>query len=767
MLRRTFSTVGAGWLAAAAALAAPGLSLAQSLLEEVLVTAQRREESIQDIALSVSSFGEEQLRRLGAVETLDMARLVPGFIGHNNTGLGGANTYSIRALNNTESIATFDPPVGSYIDDVFIQRQAANNFSLFDAERVEVLRGPQGTLFGRNTTGGAVRVIMKKPAEEMGGYLELGYGRFDRFTARGSVDIPITPDFLTKISAYYINDDGFVDNVTTGEDGLNFEENVGVRGALQWRISDSVTWDASVMYINQDHANMLNFSGEAEDPRFTSTGLVEDGAPLQGLAVGDKQGFGLGNETWNTLVVSDLTWETAIGTVNIISAYNMLDHEFLLDFFEGTSATGGFVIGNDSSHDQYTQEVKLVGNTLDGRLDYVAGFYYFYEDNKTDFVDVFTINPAPGVFAPLVLADRILNNETEAFAGYLQLDYRLTDEITLIGGIRYTDETKEIDWEPNPNPAALGSFTNADVEAAGIPRELNEKIWTPKLGVEYAFNDDLMVYASATRGFKSGAWNARVSAAALTQPVSAEEVWTYELGTRSEWFDQRLRANVTAFLTNVDGFQLPSAFENPNNGQLEFIFLNTADLRNVGIEFELTASPIDRLNLFANLAFQNAYYTGVNANTLVQARGCRTAGTGCGQGTVTPEGSIADPVRAPEVTIAAGGNYSHPLGGAFNLIPSFTIIHYSEQNVGTSELGPPLQPQFLGPPSIPKFGGAVNPDGYTTVNAGITLENTAQNWEVTLECKNCTDRDRVVSNLPPFLYLDDPMTWRLVGRYSF
>ena len=159
-------------------------------MEEMVVTAQRRAQSIQDVPIAVSAFSQSDLDRLNINEALDLTFTIPNFIGHNNTGLGSANVYYIRGLGNTESIATFDPPVGTYIDDIFIQRQNANNFTLFEVERVEVLRGPQGTLFGRNTTGGAVRILLQPPADEWGGYAEAAYGRFNRLEFRGGFDAP-------------------------------------------------------------------------------------------------------------------------------------------------------------------------------------------------------------------------------------------------------------------------------------------------------------------------------------------------------------------------------------------------------------------------------------------------------------------------------------------------------------------------------------------------------------------------------------------------
>ncbi|MEM7281537.1 MAG: TonB-dependent receptor plug domain-containing protein, partial [Pseudomonadota bacterium] len=269
--------------------------LAQSL-DEIVVTAQRRAQSLQEVPVAVSAFSEEDLARIGATETLDIAKVVPNFVAHNNTGLGTANTYSLRGLNNTESIATFDPPVGTYVDDYFIQRQNANNYALFDIDRVEVLRGPQGTLFGRNTTGGAVRVILAEPAEEFGGYFEAGVGRFDRYHLRGGLDIPVSENWKTKVSAYWINDDGFVENLTTGQDGINFEDNIGVRAHSLATLSEKVSWDASVTYINSEHANLFNRADEDGD-RFTRTGLLRGFAPLNGSLTGRKQDFGLGNKT--------------------------------------------------------------------------------------------------------------------------------------------------------------------------------------------------------------------------------------------------------------------------------------------------------------------------------------------------------------------------------------------------------------------------------------------------------------------------------------
>jgi iron complex outermembrane recepter protein len=227
--------------------AATGLSAAPTFaqLEEVLVTAERREASVQDVPVAVSAYGEELIENLQLDDTLDLINVVPNMFGGNNTGLATANMYYIRAQGNDESISTFDPPVGTYVDDVYITRQNANNFALFDVERIEVLRGPQGTLYGRNTTGGAISVVMKKPGDTMQGFAEVGIGNYGKHLVRASIDLPLSDTLLSKISVFDTADDGYLKNTVNGEK-YNNSDMTGVRVALRALLSDTMTYDISV-----------------------------------------------------------------------------------------------------------------------------------------------------------------------------------------------------------------------------------------------------------------------------------------------------------------------------------------------------------------------------------------------------------------------------------------------------------------------------------------------------------------------------------------
>ena len=771
--------------------------LAQNvLMEDIVVSAQRREEQVQQVPIAITALNAEQLERLQVQETLDLTKLVPNLIGHNNTGLGTANTYSLRALNNTESIATFDPPVGSYVDDIYVTRQNGNNFTLFDVDRVEVLRGPQGTLFGRNTTGGAVRVILKKPGDELGGYAEVGAGEFSRYQVRGSVDVPMTERIKTKFSGYYVQDDGYVKDNNVGsitrpgfikqDKDINQQKNWGIRASGLFDITDDLTWNLSIDHIRDDRANLQNWKQNGN--RYSNTGLSRTESNLIGLLQGSKSGEKLGNLVESDNVTSVIDWTIGdAGTLSLITGWRDMDQTFALDFcdnrlfcapdppapfptkdsgaFPGSGMPwGAFTIANDSKHKQLTQEIKWV-SSLGDSIDYVAGFFYLDEDNNTNFGDIFSVPGAPGSTVPLVLADRVLKNETESYAAYIQADYAVTDRWTITAGVRYTDEEKKVEFRDfNPLPDTDPGFTDNngdgiddfDLETVnlglyGIPKKDDEQVWTPRFAAEFRATDEVAFYASATRGFKSGGWNARGTTADTLLNFDKETVWSYEAGMKSDWLDNRLRANITAFYSDIEDFQLPSAFSNATGG-ITFITQNFSDLENKGIEAEFVFVPWDPLTLFMNLGIQDASYENIDPSIEQQAADCRNGvnvGDTCSSGIVNDQGQIADPVRAPDFTLNLGFNYVWDINSDLELIPGAYIYMVDDHNVGTSGL-----PEAL-------------TSDYTLLNASLALNSNESDWSLTAECRNCTDRRAVVSTLARFQYLSEPRTWLVRFKKGF
>lgn len=829
MIRRSIfaSTAIAVVMSATPAYAQTSEAEEQSGIDEIIVTAQRRSESVQDVPIAITAFSSEQLEAQGISNTLELTQYVPNLFAMNNTGLGSANGYYLRGLGNTESIATFDPAVGTYVDDIYLSRQNANNLSFFDVERVEVLRGPQGTLFGRNTTGGAISVIMRDPGTEVGGFAEIGYGRYDRRMVRASIDLPIADSFLVKISGFLQNDDGYVRNVMRGQD-INDDDGGGFRLGFKIGGDSKLTWRGSAAYIVSNAENILNFECNPLNPtdckgRFATTGLADaktvNPSPYAPLVIkGPKGNFGHGNRTETTIATSNLGLELGENTsLNFITGVVDLTQKFAVDFFDGRGGPsittpfppvrgytrGGFVILNDGSHRQFTQELKLSGSVGSGALDYVGGIFYINERNTTDFADIFSLSPA----AALLLADRTIRNKTEAWAGYLQLDYNISDQIKLTAGIRYTDEEKTFniaDNRPSCNDGSIEATCLNNINlvinppivpaAVTIPETQRTKLWTPRFAINYKPSDDMLLFVSATRGFKSGGWNARGTATNELLPFGPEKVWSYEAGIKSDLFDRRVRANLTLFYQDTTDLQTPSAFIRAN-GSLAFITRNFADYQNKGAELELTWEPVDNLRLFLNGGYQDDKYKidrnapavdafGVRsvaaqqALCLAELAAGRIAGgpstTNCGAGIVAPDGSIAEPVRTPDWTFALGASYKLDLGASgWSLTPSVNASYASESEVGTSNVtirtGSVTGTNGTFPANLTSgdFITGSYSAAHWLVNAGLTLKAPEDAMSFSVECSNCFNESFVQNALSNYSYLNRPMEWMIRARYNF
>ncbi|WP_353198790.1 TonB-dependent receptor [Sandarakinorhabdus sp.] len=793
------------------------------IIEDIVVTAQRRRERAQDVPIAITAFSAEALQARGVVNALDLTQFVPNLVGLNNTGLGTANAYYLRGLGNTESVATFDPPVGTYIDDIYISRQNANNFNLFDVERVEVLRGPQGTLFGRNTTGGAISVVMREPGDTTGGYVEAGFGAYDQKLVRAGVDLPVSGNFGLKLSGYWQEDDGWVRNTVTNE-RLNNNNGWGLRLGARAKLSDSITWNGSITHTFADATNVLNFDCNPANPaqcdgRFATTGLRRSN-DFGGRFVGPKDDFGNYNKARMTLLTSN--FGVALSekiNLNVITGWLDLSQKFALDFADGTSlpslssptppvrsfTPGGFVIANDGSHRQFTQEVKLSGSLADGLIDLVTGLYYFKETNNTDFADLFNIGSAGPVGFPLVLADRTLRNTTEAWAGYGQVDVHPIESVTLTAGIRYTDEEKTFGVRDNRASCNDGTIEAGCIDSinlsapngVAIPRAQKVQLWTPRFAMSWKASNDILLFASATNGFKSGGWNARGTAASELLPFGPEKAWSYETGFKADLFGKRLRFNMTAFIIDVAGLQTPSAFVRPN-GSVAFLTRNFADYLNKGIEAEFSARPTEALTLFGSLGYQDDRYAlPANAPTLdeynfqsvaAQQISCRqqlaagrvalgataeVAGA-CGVGIVAPDGSIATPVRTPAWTMSMGATYEVKASDKVSIIPSANVNWRSSSEVGTSAVSLFNQPFTSAGGTRYPANAAYNGDfirgsfsqARWIANASLMLKH-ADGWQVLVECRNCFDEEAVESSLANHSYLNPPRTWTIRARHNF
>jgi iron complex outermembrane receptor protein len=623
-------------------------------LAEIVVTAQRRPEKLQDVPVAVTAFTEMTIKNLNLNDAMTVSKYVPSMISGHNAGLQSANAYYLRGLGNTQSVATFDPPVGTYVDDVYIARQNANNYAFFDTERVEVLRGPQGTLFGRNTTGGAVSVIMRKPGDEYRVKGEMSAGSYGRVTGKAIVDIPVSEKVLTKIAAFYVNDDGYLYNNATKE-RLNGERNYGVRGDIRLLPIDRLTIDVSAEYTNNTgtYLGMGSIATpsskflSATTPTFYQNNLTLPKTECDGDTVSILLNRRAGNcaRSENYAVTANATYETDNGTLTGIFGWRRLTQGFINDYsVNGTPLYNSYILADNSTNKQMSGELKWNSSLLDGRLKYTTGIFYLREDNfdaQADFQSGVT-----GATAFNLLQDRHFAQKVETAAVYLQGDFEAASGLTLTLGGRFTHEVKKLSFFASERFPGFG-FTSQDAINAGIPLRQSQDRFTPRVAVNYKVDPNVMLYASVTNGFKSGGWNGGSATPARVLPFRPEVTWSYEAGVKSELFGRKLRLNLNGYLANTKDIQITSGIIPPGETAIISLARNAGTLQSYGLEWE-TAYAVNRnFNLFVNGSLNHAEYTSISLTPGVAPSLQVQMSTG--------------PVRVPTFQLASGATYKVPV----------------------------------------------------------------------------------------------------------
>jgi iron complex outermembrane receptor protein len=725
---------------------------------EVVVTAQRRSENIQNVPIAVTSFSAATLATEHVSSTLDLGRVVPNMFASNNVGTASANVYYIRGLGQTESFPTFEPQVGTYVDDIYIGRQNANDLSLFGVQQIQVLNGPQGTLFGRNSTGGAILVTLEKPTDTFGGTAEIGYGAFDRFTGRFSIDIPINDHIKTKTSVFGITDDGYVQDTTTHQT-LNATHDYGVREAatIKPKAFSNVEWDLAVDYSNNNGTNALNQPGDGGangSDRSAVSGWSTAGGALDGLLTGDKGKLGQGVDVQSWGFVSNLKASFDAGTLSLISGFRGLHQALAVDFPDSAlgpavpfdeGPAGQFALAQELSSYQYSQEIKWSGQ-IGSRLNYTTGVFYMFETSRDNFGAVANLGPLIGAtYFAAPLGDDYTKNQTISEAIYAQGDYKITSNLTLTVGGRFTNEIKTV--LSTPNAPGLG-FTTADIQAAGYLTKLTAEEFTPHVSLQYKIDPDLMVFASATRGFQGGGWNGLAFSAATYNNFAPETVWSYETGFRYQTPDHKLTFNSTAFYEDVHNYQLLA----DDVAAASFVTNNAADLGAYGAEFSMSWRPIEHLTLSGNAGLIDAFYFNPSAGVRAQQAGCAAApgvaNGDCGEGIVKLNGGLAPPTFTPPVTLSASATYDL-------VFPTFTL----KPNVGL---------QWIARQQVSTAGLVEGIDkAYGLLDLGLVYQPNDRPWSITAECRNCTMQNYATTYLFGYRYYNEPGRWDVKLNYKF
>ncbi len=701
-------------------------------LEEIVVTAQKRSESMQDVPISIQVFSADEIERLNIRNTIDLVRNVPNMIGINNVGLPQAASYFLRGVGQDESISSLDPAVGTFVDGVYISRQIANNAKLYDVDSVEVLRGPQGTLYGRNTSGGAIRIITQKPHDHNEGFIDLAYGEYDTKEVTGKVNLAISDNLFLKVTAFYLDQsDGFLQNVTLNRDQWT-QEATGAR--LQVLYSPSDQFEALFTYEHSDDdtggivgANALSACC-SNDVYKVESGLVNtwDGSNLDAYSL-------------------KATWDLDNMQVDLIMARRDLNHNFMNDYSD--QVLPAYIIPNNSYHVQESVELNFSGEGREGAVRWAAGASYYDDDNDVTFGDGLCL------FGCVVEATfwRDMTNVTKTRAIYADVAFDINDQWTLTVGGRHTDDSRVMTVQQylDVSPIKIrdrnqGNFLNrsgyiqipgvtfgtADVVALGTPDRFDISEFTSRVIIEYNPTDSIMVYASVADSFKGGGWAARVTSAADFKGLTPEFVDSREFGMKSQWLNDTLRFNITYFDSDYKDLQV-TALDQVTGA---FVYSNKADASVDGIEAEFVYAPRDNLTVFANLGTLNGNYTDVRAGA---------------EGLMTKELK-----RTPDLSYRLGVLYDQDMAnGEMNL--SVVLNHEDEYYTNQNNTAYGLRPSA------------------DTWDLNVTYRPSDANWRVTAGCTNCADEERWNSTLDfgslgfATQFQDLPRMWRVSFRYDY
>jgi iron complex outermembrane receptor protein len=586
--------------ALAAALGAAGAhaqSVESSLrLEEVTVTAQKVSESLQDTPISIAAFNETQLENMGVTSLADIQHSVPSLTIRQFPSSKSELRLFIRGIGNPGPSISSDPSVGVYMDGIYISRTSGLAMEMADLERIEVLRGPQGTLYGRNTTGGAINLITRRPTGELHFKQKLGVSSRDGWLSHTQIDLPETAGVSAKLAYAASKTGGWVKNDGTGPD-FGEDKKKALRVDLRWRASDDLTVDYAYDNARID-AGPLYYQTVAAYPGFAyvpaakhAISRVTPLAPVESSATRIQ-----GHSLIASLDVADAL------LIKSITAYRTLDESRYQDYSANSVAPRLFAnMPLDTEHRQFTQEFQFQGNAIDTRLSYVGGLYYLTEKGE-----VFGRNL---VFNNL-LQTRDVTAENSAWAIYGQETYtpQLLDEklhITL--GARYSVDKREIE-------VSLDNAMNPAASFSGVEGRHSWNNFSTSATVEYDIADSATAYIKYVQGYKTGGFNDSVGLASqVNMPVDEETLTSYEAGLKSQWFNDRVRFNAATYFSDYKDMQLSFApLGSPSNSTV----FNAGTAQIQGVEFELTALLAQGLTLGLNYGYIDADINEViNPNT--------------------------------------------------------------------------------------------------------------------------------------------------------
>lgn len=736
----------------------------QLILEEIVVTARKREESIQDTPISISAYSSNDLHGLQVDNLSQISDATPGLMFDKGAAIAGspvASSIFIRGIGQTDFTLVTDPGVGVYLDGVYIARSVGGVLDTLDFEQVEVLRGPQGTLFGKNTIGGAIDIKSGLPDDEFGGHVEIKTGSDDRIDVKGTVNVPVSERLRGRISFADLNQDGYVTNINTGQD-LNDTNATSVKFMFLAEPTDRLTMQVSGDYTDRNEqsqsSRLIAYNpGSAVPafaivpPAFACNGTNQAASALDcttPYVTSTAEDLSSDLEMWGLALTAKYDFDSF--TIKSITGYRRFDTRFARDADNSPSVI--ISTFDDMDQDQVSQEFQLSGTTSDNKLDWLAGLYYFQEDG-------YNRNLVPLSVFTVDSGGRVDNDQIAVFG---QSTYEFIDNWNFTFGIRYTEETKR--FEPYPQKIVYNGFTSVALANAvgeltlGGPAPLpdaygyplrnggpllpnNGEVFSEKFDdisimatLDHQVTDDMLVYVSYAEGFKSGGFSQRVFPALPAPiPFGPEEVSVIEGGWKFTGLNNRLRLNGSVFFSEYDDIQVTAIVGvGPSTA-------NAANGEVLGFEVELSALPFDNFRIDANASYMDAEFTDVDANAIAA-------------GVIAEDSKF---VNTPEWSWFVAPNFTVPTHiGNFTLRGDFSLRDHVYNNALNS--------------------AAINQYDLFLVNASLNFESSNGKWVATFSGRNLTDEIYIITGndeLASLGYSEAVFSrdreWALSLRYKF
>lgn len=731
---------------------------------DIVVIARKREERLIDVPVAVTALSSDQLAKQQAVDLSGVQGSIPNVnLVQGRGSTSNANIF-IRGIGQPDALQTFDPAVGVYVDGVYMSRIQGALFNLFDVDHIEVLRGPQGTLYGKNTIGGAVNVVSRKPdTQDLHALGSFTYGSYDQILVNGYVSAPLVRDKLAlSLAGVYDKRDGTVTDPLTGRD-YNDRDTIAGRGILRFTPSDTVELILSGDYTRQRTAPTLGYATAPLINADLVTGAVTVVKPAYpygpyayrastSLAPGQGQRL----DHWGVSLTANIELNDAFSLTSI-TAYRKLRPDYYIDFDATELEVADAFVGVNQH--QFSQELQL--KYASGPLNGVFGLYYMNERVRSH-QESYDDNYLRVLGTPVPFTRYIDDNQsTKSYAAFGQLTYAFTDKLSLTGGLRYTKERKE--YFRTTTTDLAGTISPPFIFPDSLPAPYNDldhvdfDAWTPSATLSFKPTRDTLLYASASRGFKSGGFNGRVNSLAdvtreeggvtvVVPYFQPETVWTYEAGAKGNFLGGRVQLSADVFYSDYKDFQARVGGGTTGVTGGSFPVINAGKLRIWGIEAEMTVRPTRDWTIRQSFGYLDAKYLEFDDGRRAPAFSCNPTG----------EEITCQPAFAPPITYSLASDYAIPLGSA-----------------GSLTLGGDLRvvdKQYLSVDNRPNL----REDGYMLLNAYVQYDAPGGKYYVRGGVKNLTKSVYLtdaqefssVGNIQT-AYYGDPRTWSITAGFRF